>query len=133
MRLPTDRPLTNYDLSKYVNMLKIPHFRGIYMRDTLPKKPRNIECWILNHDLAASDGSHWTCLAKIGDRAWYFDSFGSLPPPLEVLNYLGKNVEILYNYQQYQDYETYVCGQLCIKFLFNFWRGRFGLSDRENV
>ena len=30
--------LTNFDLYKYVERLKIPNFRGVYMRDTLPKK-----------------------------------------------------------------------------------------------
>lgn len=126
MKLPTDRPLTNYDLSKYVNLLKIPHFRGIYMRDSLPKKPRKTECWILNHDSKKSVGSHWTALVKIGKNAYYFDSFGSLRPPLEVLSYLGKNVKISYNYHQYQSFNTHTCGQLCLEFLYNFWVGRIG-------
>lgn len=99
------------------------------MRDTLPKKPRKIECWILNHAPESSVGSHWTALAKIKDSAYYFDSFGNLPPPLEVFNYLGENVKIFYNYHQYQGFDTYICGHLCIEFLFNFWSGGIDLPD----
>ena len=39
-----DRPLTNIELSTYARELEIPHFRGIFMRDTLPQYPFNIEC-----------------------------------------------------------------------------------------
>lgn len=120
--LPFDRPLNNHDLLKYVKNLKIPHFRGIFMRDTLPKIPKNIECWILNHDSVRSTGTHWTALAKIGKSAWYFDSFGNLLPPLEVKAYLGGNVELLLNYNQYQSADTVICGHLCLEFLHTFWK-----------
>lgn len=70
-------------------MMSIPHFRGVFMRDTLPKKSKTNECWIINHDSVQSTGTHWTALAKIGNKAWYFDSFGNLLPPLEVKLYLG--------------------------------------------
>lgn len=97
------------------------------MRDNLPKKSRGIECWILNHDDSRSAGTHWTALAKINDTAWYFDSFGRLLPPIEVKKYLGEKVNILYNYKQYQDFDTTVCGQLCLRFLVTFWK-----SVKEN-
>lgn len=129
MKLPAGRPLTNYDLSKYVNMLGIPHFRGIYMRDTLPKKPLEVECWILNHGDNRSAGSHWCTLVKIKNRAWYYDSFGRLAPPLEVLRYLGKKVKIFYNYHQHQGFGTFICGQLCLKFLSNFWANHCRLVE----
>ena len=31
-----DRPLTNIDLSTYAREQEIPHFKGVFMRDTLP-------------------------------------------------------------------------------------------------
>lgn len=99
------------------------------MRDTLPKKPQEVECWILNQEDNQSAGSHWCTLVKIKNRAWYYDSFGHLAPPLEVVRYLGKNVKIFYNYHQHQDFGTYVCGQLCLKFLFNFWANRRILDE----
>lgn len=91
------------------------------MRDNMPRKPSKIECLVLNHDSVRSRGSHWTALTKINNTAWYFDSFGDLLPPLEVKEYLGENVRILLNYNRYQKYDTMVCGQLCLKFLYNFW------------
>lgn len=121
MKFPDDGPLTNHDLIKYAKKFKIPHFRGVYMRDTLPEKVKNVECWILNHDSIKSTGTHWTALVKIKNNAWYFDSFGRLPPPLEVKKYLGPKVEISYNYFKYQDFDTYICGQLCLNFLYHFW------------
>lgn len=122
MKLPVDRALSNYDILKYVKQYKIPHFRGVFMRDALPKKPRKVECLILNHDDAQSTGTHWTALAKINNTAWYFDSFGRLLPPFEVKKYLGGGVKIFYNYNQYQNSGTYICGHLCLEFLYNFWR-----------
>lgn len=122
--VPVDHALTNYDLMKYVKMLGIPYFRGIYMRDNLPKKPRKIECWILNHDIAKSSGTHWTALVKINNMAWYFDSFGRLLLPLEVKIYLTEKVKILYNYKNYQKFGSFICGQLCLNFLYNFWRNK---------
>lgn len=91
------------------------------MRDALPKKPRKVECLILNLDDAQSAGTHWTAIAKINHTAWYFDSFGRLLPPHELKNYLGKKVKILYNYKQYQKFNTFICGHLCLEFLYNFW------------
>lgn len=35
---------------KFVRKLKIPYFRGVYMRDTLQKAPHIKECAILNLD-----------------------------------------------------------------------------------
>lgn len=122
MNVPVDRALTNHDLMKFVKQLEVPHFRGIYMRDTLPKTVKRTECWILNHDDSHSTGTHWTALAKINNTAWYFDSFGRLLPPLEVKKYLGERVNILYNYNKYQNYGTLVCGQLCLNFLYTFWK-----------
>lgn len=117
-----NRALTDHDINKYVKLLKIPNFRGIFMRDTLPKKTRKVECLILNHDSVQSTGTHWTALAKINKTAWYFDSYGNLLPPLEVKTYLGDGVRLLLNYKNFQRYDTLVCGQLCLKFLFNFWK-----------
>lgn len=121
MIVPVDRALSNIDILKYVKQFKIPNFRGVFMRDTLPKKPRKIECLILNHDNAQSTGTHWTAVAKINDVAWYFDSFGRLLPPLELKTYLGNTVHILYNYNRYQKFQSYICGHLCLEFLHNFW------------
>ena len=39
-----DKPLTNIELVRYARLLKIPDFSGVFMRDTLPQYPLNVEC-----------------------------------------------------------------------------------------
>lgn len=119
------KPLSNYDILDMVVTLKIPHFIGVFMRDTLLKQKRGPamhECWILNHGSSQTDGTHWTALAKNYDVAFYFDSFGKLPPPLEVIEYLGDGVHLYYNVKRYQEYGTTICGHLCMRFLHDFWQ-----------
>ena len=70
-----DKPLTNFDLIEYVGELNIPHFRGIFMRDTLPKTPHGIECGIVNLNTSLENGSHWTCYFKNGACIWCLSNF----------------------------------------------------------
>lgn len=120
-----NRPMTNFDILKYVEKLRIPYFRGVFMRDQLPKKAHRIECWVLNQaDHNHPTGTHWCSLAKIGSDAYYFDSYGKLPPPLEIVEYLGMSVNIQYNYNRYQYNDEIICGQLCLIFLYDFWAER---------
>ena len=37
-----NKPLTNFELIDAAKKLNIPNFRGVFLRDTLPKKPRRI-------------------------------------------------------------------------------------------
>ncbi|KAE9522757.1 hypothetical protein AGLY_016866 [Aphis glycines] len=85
-----DRPLSTQDIIKYVRKLKINHFRGVFSRDSLPKKPHVIECGLLNLDISSGDGSHWVAFHKNKDKVIYFDSFGDLPPPIELQRYFKK-------------------------------------------
>lgn len=130
-------PLSNYDLLILAASLGIPHFHGVFMRDTLTKKrkPAVRECWILNHGTSRSNGTHWTALAKQCNTAFYFDSFGKLPPPLEVLNYLGSSINLYYNVNRYQNYGSSICGHLCLKFLCDFWfrRKRGSIKTRSSL
>lgn len=115
MNLPK-RPLTDQDLYKYAK--KLPHFRGIFMRDSLPKKINKNECGIVNLDDESGAGTHWVAYCKRDTECTYFDSFGNLKPPLEIINYLPNS--ITYNYERYQNYDTFNCGHLCLKFLYNY-------------
>lgn len=118
-----NRPLTNHDLYAFVEKMKIPHFRGVYMRDNLPNtKAWKKECMIINHDSDKNRGTHWTCFVKDYDIVFYFDSFGKLAPPLEMIRYLGSGCEIYYNYKQYQEFDTIICGHLCLGFLYEYYK-----------
>lgn len=122
------KPLSNYDILDLIVQLKIPHFDGVFMRDELKKKKKKKkanskrECWILNHASSRTNGTHWTALARNRDSAFYFDSFGKLPPPFEVIDYLGDKIKLYYNTKQYQNYGSSICGHLCLRFLYDFWR-----------
>lgn len=117
-RLPR-RALTNEDIMKYANN-NIPYFRGVYMRDNLPLKPKPIECSIVNLDSSNNPGTHWVAFVKIYKYCEYFNSYGDLKPPAELVKYL-RDTDLYYNYTKYQTYNTYNCGHLCLQFLKGFW------------
>ena len=79
--------LSNFDIIHLVQYLNIPDFRGVFMRDTLPDKPREKECGVLNLNKSSEPGSHWVAFYKDGDRRIYFDSFGQVTP-FELQRYL---------------------------------------------
>lgn len=93
------------------------------MRDNLPTKPKKNECGIVNLDRSDMPGTHWVAYAKIGNYCEYFNSFGDLKPPLELVRYFN-NQNIHYNYNRYQSFNTSNCGHLCIDFLRKFWNNR---------
>ena len=90
------------------------------MRDTLPRVPRKHESAIVNLDTSTGEGTHWVCYKKRGGRVRYFDSFGDLRPPPELVRYFGADADIQYNYDCKQSMDSVICGHLCLKFL----RGR---------
>lgn len=88
------------------------------MRNNLPRgAAKQNECGIVNLDNMQGSGTHWVAYKKQNRYVEYFDSFGNLPPPKELIDYLGSNIK--YNYNAYQSYDSYNCGHLCLKFLYN--------------
>jgi len=83
-----NKPLSNFEIEDAVKKIGLKNFRGVFLRDTLAKKPKLNECAIMNLDDTSGDGTHWVAWFKSGDKKWYFDSFG-LHPPTELNNYLG--------------------------------------------
>ena len=67
-----DKALTNIELSTYAQELQIPHFRGVFMKDTLPQY--SIECSIVNLNTSNQAGSHWVCYYRSKNYRIYFDS-----------------------------------------------------------
>lgn len=114
--LPKDRPLNEIDISQFASE-HIPNFRGVFMRNNLPKKCNKIESGVINLDSQDGDGTHWCAYYKVEQKCFYFDSFGNLKPPIELIRYLGSKCLIFYNHKRYQDFNTYNCGNLCIQFL----------------
>ena len=54
-----NKPLSNFDLEDAAKKLKIPYFRGVFLLDTLPRKPNNKECGKVNFDKSCGPGTHW--------------------------------------------------------------------------
>ena len=86
-------PLTNYDIDELVKELNIQHFRGVFMRDNIPKKILSNEVGIVNLDSSNNSGIHWVCYKKIKYKLYFFDSFG-LDPLNEIINYLKGKIMI---------------------------------------
>ena len=123
-----NKPLNNFELYEAAPELQIPNFRGVFLRDTLPKKPRKKECGILNLDDTSGGGTHWVARYKNGNEKFYFDSYG-LQPPNELINYLKS--KIFYNTEQIQRADQVFCGHLCLYVLKEMSNGK-GLQDIIN-
>ena len=109
-----NKPLSNFELEDAVNKLKIPSFKGVFLLDTLPKKPNKKECGIVNFDKSSWPGTHWVAWYKNSKAKIYFDSYG-VRPPLEVIRYLGKPIH--YNTDQLQPAGKVFCGHLSLYIL----------------
>lgn len=96
----------------------INNFRGVFMRDALPTKALINESGIINLDSSNGPGTHWVAYKKQGKCVHYFDSFGNLQPPIELIRYFGRGSIIRYNHDSHQSYNSYNCGHLCLKFLY---------------
>ena len=81
--------LTNIELESYTKKLGINNFRGVFMCDTLPDRPHQQECGIVNLNTSKEPGSHWVCYFKADKKKTriYFDSFGQITP-IEIQKYL---------------------------------------------
>ena len=86
-----NKPLSNFDLEKWIDDLGIKYFRSIYSRDRLPDHIRKKECGIINLDSIEGQGTHWVCYRNIDKQmVEYFDPFGLIMPH-EVYHYLAKS------------------------------------------
>ena len=103
--------MSNFELEGAVKKLKIPYFRGVFLLDTLPKKPNKKECGIVNFDKSGGSGTHWVAWYKNGKTKIYFDSYG-VQPPNEVIWYVEKPIP--YNTDQVQPVGQVFCGHLCL-------------------
>ena len=122
--------LSNFDIIKIAQHLKIPNFRGIYMLDELPEVPKYKESGIVNFNNSHEPGSHWVSFFKEGDKRVYFDSYGQIIPS-EVEKYLKTAYEyetdkpvIQRNTEIVQEPNTKICGHLCLYVLDNLSKGK---------
>jgi len=98
----------------------LPHFVGVFARDTLPLKLNKPFAVICNTDLAHEPGSHWVAIycdkQGIGD---YFDSYGLPPLYPEFEHFLLRNCPngFMYNRITLQCLVCVTCGEYCIAYV----------------
>jgi len=132
MALP-NRALTDEDLRRAARRLRIPHFRGVFLRDTLPRKVHQQERGIVNLDDSKGPGTHWVAYIKNDAQVKYFDSYGNLRPPKELTSYLctSPGTRIQYNTKRYQRPNTWNCGHLALEFLYKYPKMPFKKRSRR--
>ena len=118
--LPWNRPLNNLEIENIIQQTPLETiFRGTFSLDELVKLKvkKGIEAGIINLSKSYQKGTHWIAWFKHPKNiVCYFDSFGDLRPPYELVNYLS-NCRIYYNVTREQEFDTVCCGQLCLCFL----------------
>jgi len=124
-----NKPLSNSEIKDAFKKFSLKNFHGVFLRDTLPKKPKRNECAIMNLNDTSGDGTHWVAWFKRGDKKWYFDSFG-LPPPTELNDYLDGDV--FYPTEKIQPRQEVFCGHLCLFVLKEMQKGK-GLQEIINT
>jgi len=116
-----NKPLSNVEIQNRVCKLGVPGFRGVYVRDNLPNKPRRSECCVLNLDDRSGKWRHWVAWHKKDGEKYYYDSYG-VQPPREMVQYLQK--PIFYNTENIQPQREVICGHLCLYALKELSHGR---------
>jgi len=54
-----NKPLSNFEIEDAVEKIGLKNFRGVFLRDTLPKKPKRNECALMNLEDTSGNGTHW--------------------------------------------------------------------------
>ena len=109
--------LSNFDLEKICKFYKLP-IVSISMKDELPSTIKD-GCYIVNMQSSSQgNGTHWVALFVYKFNAFYFDSFGGLPPN-EIMKFVKKrnNCHLFYNNWIIQNIKSSQCGWYCIAFL----------------
>ena len=59
-----NKPLSNFEIEDAIKKLDVSGFRGVFVRDTVPNKPRIKECGIANLGDSSGNGTHWVAWLK---------------------------------------------------------------------
>ena len=124
----TSHPLTNFEIQTYYQ--HEPRFIGIYSRDNLPNKIKD-GAYVINLDEYSDIGTHWIDLYVNNKTVTYFDSFGIEHILKEVKKFIC-NRNIISNIYRIQNYDSVMCGYICIGFIDHMFMGK-SLTDYTNL
>ena len=108
-------PLTNHDLIKWCEYLKIP-INDVLSRNETVQHNHKQAVFIFNLEPSYMSSSHWVSTYVKNGVIHYFDSFG-MPPFQEIVNHArNKNLTLVYQNDQIQNSMT-TCGSFRLYFL----------------
>ena len=109
--------LSNFDIEKLCKFYRL-NLIAICMKDEMPTVVKD-GCYVINMQSSTQgNGTHWIALYIYKSNAFYFDSFGAVPPN-EVLAFVKKKkgCHLYYNNWIIQNLNSQDCGWYCIAFL----------------
>lgn len=104
----------------------LTHFLGVFPSDQIPSPDyihAHTPCaFIANVDQYGSPGSHWVAIyIPLPHRIEFFDSYARHPADFGFQ--FPKDCQITHNLRQVQSFNSTVCGEYCIYFLYFRSRG----------
>ena len=116
-----------FEIEEVVKQLKIPNFRGVYLRDQLfnfhANSNNETECGIIQSHTSEENiesVGHWTAYYKNKEQRYYFCPFGG-EIYQELKDYLG--LPIMTHNFMIQNFEETICGELSILFIYFMSKG----------
>ena len=135
LNLSTDKALNTDDLLKYMDLLKVPSFRGVFKRDELPKHINVEECGIVNLSPHEQLPPYWVCYAKLHKTRLYLDPCGQ-NLPLQMRMYMKTEKElrdnvpvITRNSNILLRADTKISGHLCLLALTSLMREHVSFEE----
>ena len=124
-------PLTNFEIQEYYQ--NEPRFNGVFSRDNLFNNNNNIKngAYVINLNEYHDIGTHWVLLYVNNKIVTYFDSFGVVHIPKEIMKFIVRK-KIIINIYRIQAYDSIMCGYFCNGFI-NFMFNGKSLTDYTNL
>ena len=91
------------------------NYIGTYSKDNVPLLKNN-QSTIINLQASNKGGSHWVSYKKIGNKIFYFDSYGVPFIPNIIKKQYPKHKSIC-NIYRIQSIDSNQCGRFCILFV----------------
>ena len=108
--------MSNFDLLEWCQYLNIP-IKNVLSRDQTVPHNHKLGLFIYNLEPSYMSGSHWIATYVKDNVINYFDSFG-MQPFQEMVNHAKrKNLTLLHQNQQIENFYPTTCGYFCLYFL----------------